>query len=132
LAVANIVQRSQRRCLQRIKASDHGLKMFIAPFVQILICSQRSCQQLYEVNKRPLKDLCALVAIWILIANSCKRWPGIFEGLLKDGGRAVFCYNLCASLFHKCISKEPNFGRIHLDRKYLYSPTLSFFKLFCL
>jgi hypothetical protein len=41
------------------------------------------------------------------------RWRGIFKGLSQDGGRVDFYNNLGASLFNKCLSKEPNFARIH-------------------
>ncbi len=40
------------------------------------------------VNKRPLTESCALLAMRKLIANGCTRWRCSFEGLSRDGGRA--------------------------------------------
>jgi hypothetical protein len=39
-------------------------------------------QQLYVVNKRPLTELCAPLAICSQKANSCTRWRFSFHGLL--------------------------------------------------
>jgi hypothetical protein len=69
------------------------------------------------VNKRQLTELCALLAIRTLIVNSCTRWRVIFKGLSQHGGRADFSINLRTS--PKCLSKEPNFGRIHFAGQYI-------------
>ncbi len=74
---------------------------------------------MYVVNKRPQLKLYALSAIRILIANSRRRWRGIFQGLSQDGGRTDFYKNLPDFLFYKDLSNEPNFNRIHLARQYL-------------
>ncbi len=68
----------------------------------------------YTVNKRPLKELCAPLATRILIADSCTRWRGSFKELSQDEGRADFSKNLRYSLFHKYLSNELSFSRIHL------------------
>ncbi len=65
------------------------------------------------VNKRPLAELCAPLAVRIIISNSCTRWREIFfKELSQDGERADFSKNLRASLFNK--SNEPNFSQTHL------------------
>jgi hypothetical protein len=48
-------------------------------------------------------------------------WRCSFKRLSQDGGRADFL-NLCASLFKKGLSHEPNFSQIHLAGQNLYSP----------
>jgi hypothetical protein len=59
------------------------------------------------------------LGILILIADSCTRWRGIFEGLLQDGGRADFYENLRASLVNDDLSKETTSSQIHLAGQYL-------------
>ncbi len=68
--VANITERSLRRCHYRI--------VFIAPLQTVVH---------YVVNKRPLTELCAPLAIRVLIANSCTRWREIFKDLPRMEGR---------------------------------------------
>jgi len=41
------------------------------------------------------------------------------KGLSQDGGWVDFHKNLCASLFNKYLSNEPNFSQIHLANQYL-------------
>ncbi len=65
------------------------------------------CQQLYVVKRRPQVELCALLAIRILIANSCTRWRWIFKGLSQNGGRANF---------QKISSPHPLMTTIRLNR----------------
>jgi hypothetical protein len=70
-------------------------------------------------NKRPLTELCALLTVRILIANSCTKWRCSFKGLSQDGERADFSKNLHASLFNEYLSIEPDFSRIHIAGQYL-------------
>jgi hypothetical protein len=51
------------------------------------------------VNKKPLTELCAPLAIW--------RYS--FKGLSQAEGLADFSENLCASLFSKDLSNEQAF-----------------------
>jgi hypothetical protein len=44
----------------------------------------------YVVDKRPLSELCVLLAIRILIANSCTRLRGIFLRALTAWGTGGF------------------------------------------
>ncbi len=60
------------------------------------------------------------LGVTILIADSCTRWRGIFEGLLQDGGLAGFFENLRASLFNDDLSNETTSTQIHLAVQYLY------------
>jgi|LakMenEpi03Aug12_release.lakeMendotaPanAssembly.Ray.scaffolds.fasta_scaffold788452_1 hypothetical protein len=71
------------------------------------------------LNKRPQTELCALLAMRILIASSSTGWRGIFKGFLQDRGRADCSKNLLVSLFNKGLSTEPTFSRIHLAEQYL-------------
>ncbi len=88
----------------------------------------RPCCDKYEYNGGSTKRMGKLsemnfipaLAIRFRITNSCIRWRGIFKRLSQDGGRADFSKNLLASLFNKDLSKEPNFGQIHLAGQYLY------------
>jgi hypothetical protein len=73
-----------------------------------------------KVNKGPQTELCAPLAIRILIAKSCSRCSEIFKGISEDGGRANFSkIKLCSFLFYKGFSNNPNLGRIHLSGQYL-------------
>jgi hypothetical protein len=63
--------------------------------------------------------MCPPLTIRILIANSSRRWRGIFKELLQDGGRADFSKNLRASLLNKYLTNEPSFSWIHLAGQYL-------------
>jgi hypothetical protein len=72
---------------------------------------------MYVVNERPQLELCALLAIWILIANEMYELARNFKGLSQDGGWAKFYKNLPVFIFNKNLSNEPNFSRIHLSRQ---------------
>jgi hypothetical protein len=66
--------------------------------------------------------VCAFTAQLVfryLITHYCTRWRCNFKGPSQDGGRADISKNLCASLFNKYLSNEPNFGRIQLAGQYL-------------
>jgi hypothetical protein len=65
-AVANIAERSLRSCLQR--KTTFYFAGSVRHWKQI-----PKIQQLRVVNKRPVTELCALLGIRILKANTCKR-----------------------------------------------------------
>jgi hypothetical protein len=56
------------------------LNLFIVPLHQLYV---------HVVNKRPLTELCAPLAICFQIANSI-RWGCNSKGLLQHGGRRIF------------------------------------------
>jgi hypothetical protein len=99
--------------------------MFIAPletnskFVHSDVAN--SCMYIvHVVNKRPLTELCAPLAICFQIANSCSKWRCNFKGLSQHGGRADFSKNPAPhSLMTTYRMNEPNFSRIHLAGQYL-------------
>jgi hypothetical protein len=64
--------------------------MFIVTLATGSIMFIALCQQLHVVNNRPHIELCALLAIRILIAKSSTRWGGIFKGLSQDGRQTDF------------------------------------------
>ncbi len=95
-AVSNRAEQSLRRCQYRgaflvplptEKNNILGLKCHCAICNRFQKCSQRRCQQLYVVNKRPL---CAPLAICLQITNSCRRWRCNFKGLSLLVGRTDF------------------------------------------
>ncbi len=124
-AVANIAERSLCRCqycgefIVPLPTEHNNILGLKCSLRQIQICLSHSCQQLYAVNKRQLKEMCALLAICFQIANSRTRWRCNFKGLSQHGGRADFSQNLRASIFNDDLSNEPNFCRIHLGGQYL-------------
>ncbi len=73
-------------------------------------------QQLYVVDKKPLTDLCAPLAMSFQIANSRTRWHCNFKGLSQHRGRAEFSKNVRAPLFNDDLLNEPISARsISLD-----------------
>ncbi len=61
------------------------------------------------------------LGIGIIIANSCRRWRGIFKRLSQDGGRTDFSENLRALLFNDDDqSNEPILRQIHLTGQYIW------------
>ncbi len=99
---------SLRPSLQR-KTAFWALKVHCAIGSSFQICSKRYCQQLYVVNKWHQTELCALLAMRTLIANSYTSWRGIFKGLSQDRGRTVFADNLRASPSNYDPSNESTF-----------------------
>ncbi len=97
------------RSLYTVQASSHScqfLGAFIAPLptennILGLKSSFRHWKQIPNLfmNKRPLTDLCAPLAICFQKANSCRRWWSIFKGLSQDDRQTDFSTNLRASLF---------------------------------
>jgi hypothetical protein len=101
------------------KITDDSKKVDSAIGNWFQIFSSHLCQSLYDWKPKAQSKLCVPLAFKFLMANYCTRWYGIFKGLSQDGGCAEFSKNLCASLFNKYLSIEPNFGRNHLAGQYL-------------
>ncbi len=54
------------------------------------ILSLRLCQSLYAIKPKAQPELCAPLAIRLLIVNYCTRCRGIFKGLSRVGERQIF------------------------------------------
>jgi hypothetical protein len=53
------------------------------------------------------------------MANYCKDGAGSLKGSHRMADGRIFLENLCDTSFNKDLSKEPNFGLIHLTGQYL-------------
>jgi|688.fasta_scaffold2877080_1 hypothetical protein len=71
----------------------------------------------YVVDKRPLKELCALLAICFQIDNSRMRWRCNLKGLSQQGEQAGFSKKTPRLTDDR--QNESDFGRIHLCGEYL-------------
>ncbi len=117
-AVANITEGAQRCCLQRI-TKFWALNVHCAIGNRFRFGSQRRCQQLFVVDKRPLTDLCVPLAIRLQTANSRTRQRCNVKGISQHGGLVNLSKNIRASRFYHGLSSDRNFGRIHLAGQYL-------------
>ncbi len=92
---------------------------------QIQISSKCRCQQLYVLDKRPLTDLCAPLAICFQIDNSRVRCSCNLKGSNSMGDGRIFS-KISSSLFNDDLSNEPYFSRIHFAGQYLPTPNFKF------
>jgi hypothetical protein len=84
--------------------------LFIAP-LPTAVCGK----------KRPLTELCALLGISILIANSWIRWRGILNRLSQDVSRTDFCKNLRASPYNTDLTIDTTSSWTVPDLKFTFN-----------